>query len=158
MRKRCSIQQGEKKITVDQSKVLKNQLFHFFWATRYKNRTLLHLSWPLFHSLSFTHRPLRENMAHVQGEAHREKEDHRQIPHAKPVYNESFVFNIPLDRIRETTFVLSVIDKDRLSKNDMIGGILLGARASPPEMSHWNEMMSKPRTNIAKWHVLKGMN
>ncbi|XP_071497600.1 synaptotagmin-7-like isoform X2 [Diadema antillarum] len=75
-----------------------------------------------------------------------------------PVYNESFVFNIPLDRIRDTTFVVSVVDKDRLSKNDMIGGILLGARASPSEMSHWNEMMSKPRTNIAKWHVLKGMS
>ena len=29
MRKRCSIQQGEKKITVDQSKVLKNRLFRF---------------------------------------------------------------------------------------------------------------------------------
>ena len=25
-----------KKITVDQSKVLKNQLFRFFWATRYR--------------------------------------------------------------------------------------------------------------------------
>eukprot|EP00057_Strongylocentrotus_purpuratus_P029458 XP_011683932.1 PREDICTED: synaptotagmin-7 isoform X5 [Strongylocentrotus purpuratus] len=75
-----------------------------------------------------------------------------------PVYNESFVFNIPLDRIRDTTFVVSVLDKDRLSKNDMIGGILLGARTSPAEMSHWNEMMSKPRTNIAKWHVLKGVN
>ena len=35
MRKSCSIQQGEKKITVDQSKVLKNWLFRFFGATRY---------------------------------------------------------------------------------------------------------------------------
>ena len=31
MRKRCSIQQGEKMITVDQSKVLTNRLFRIFW-------------------------------------------------------------------------------------------------------------------------------
>ena len=30
MRKRCSIQQGEKKITVDRSKVLKNRLYRLF--------------------------------------------------------------------------------------------------------------------------------
>ena len=36
MRKRCSIQQGEKTTTVDQSKVLKNRLFRFYWATRYR--------------------------------------------------------------------------------------------------------------------------
>ena len=36
MRKRCSIQQGWKKITLDQSKVLKYRLFRSFWATRYR--------------------------------------------------------------------------------------------------------------------------
>ena len=41
MRKRCSIQQGEKKITVDQSKVLKNRLFRSFWATRYIDKAFL---------------------------------------------------------------------------------------------------------------------
>ena len=43
MRKRCSIQQGEKKITVDQSKVLKNRLYRLFrsiWATRYRTTGL----------------------------------------------------------------------------------------------------------------------
>ena len=32
MRERCSIQQGDKMIAVDQSKVLKNRLFRVFWG------------------------------------------------------------------------------------------------------------------------------
>ena len=44
MRERCSIQQGEKK-TVDQSKVLKNWLFRFFWPPGIK----FNMSW--HHSL-----------------------------------------------------------------------------------------------------------
>ena len=42
MSKRCSIQQRCKRITVDQSKVLRNQLFRFYWATRYSRFPLLY--------------------------------------------------------------------------------------------------------------------
>ncbi|XP_064369455.1 synaptotagmin-7 isoform X3 [Dromaius novaehollandiae] len=42
-----------------------------------------------------------------------------------PVFNESFVFDIPTERLRETTIVITVMDKDRLSRNDVIGKVLL---------------------------------
>ncbi len=74
-----------------------------------------------------------------------------------PVYNVSFLFHVSLAKIRDTSFIISVIDHDRLSKNDTIGGIILGPKASPSEANHWSEMMNKPRTPVAQWHVLKDM-
>ncbi|XP_071791239.1 synaptotagmin-7-like isoform X3 [Asterias amurensis] len=74
-----------------------------------------------------------------------------------PVYNVSFLFHVSLAKIRDTSFIISVIDHDRLSKNDTIGGIILGPKASPSEANHWNEMMNKPRVPVAQWHVLKDM-
>ncbi|RXM30637.1 Synaptotagmin-7 [Acipenser ruthenus] len=38
-----------------------------------------------------------------------------------PVFNESFPFEIPTERLRETTIIITVMDKDRLSRNDVIG-------------------------------------
>lgn len=40
-----------------------------------------------------------------------------------PVFNESFSFDIPTERLRETTIVITVMDKDRLSRNDVIGKV-----------------------------------
>ncbi|NWR50807.1 SYT7 protein, partial [Regulus satrapa] len=40
-----------------------------------------------------------------------------------PVFNESFAFDIPTERLRETTIVITVMDKDRLSRNDVIGKV-----------------------------------
>ncbi|XP_071829269.1 synaptotagmin-7-like isoform X2 [Apostichopus japonicus] len=75
-----------------------------------------------------------------------------------PVYNESFVFNVQLERLRDTMFVITVMDKDKLSRNDVIGGLILGPRSSPSEQEHWNNMLQKPRTPVAQWHVLKDMS
>ncbi|XP_022112013.1 synaptotagmin-7-like isoform X2 [Acanthaster planci] len=74
-----------------------------------------------------------------------------------PVFNVSFMFHVTLNKIRDTSFIISVVDKDRLSRNDTIGGIILGPKASPSETSHWAEMLNKPRTPVAQWHVLKDM-
>lgn len=48
-----------------------------------------------------------------------------------PVFNESFAFDIPTERLRETTIVITVMDKDRLSRNDVIGKV--GTAACPAE-------------------------
>lgn len=49
-----------------------------------------------------------------------------------PVFNESFSFDIPTERLRETTIVITVMDKDRLSRNDVIGKVSRGRVPSTP--------------------------
>ncbi|NXA02348.1 SYT7 protein, partial [Nesospiza acunhae] len=61
-----------------------------------------------------------------------------------PVFNESFAFDIPTERLRETTIVITVMDKDRLSRNDVIG-----------KVKHWKDMIARPRQAVAQWHQLK---
>ncbi|XP_033101651.1 synaptotagmin-7-like isoform X1 [Anneissia japonica] len=75
-----------------------------------------------------------------------------------PVFNEEFVFDVNLDKIRDTSFIISVLDRDRISKNDIIGSVLIGHKTSPLEMKHWNEMFAKARQPIAQWHLLKDMS
>ncbi|KAJ6650991.1 hypothetical protein lerEdw1_001209 [Lerista edwardsae] len=40
-----------------------------------------------------------------------------------PVFNESFLFDIPTEKLRETTIIITVMDKDKLSRNDVIGKV-----------------------------------
>ncbi|XP_044281632.1 synaptotagmin-7 isoform X3 [Varanus komodoensis] len=40
-----------------------------------------------------------------------------------PVFNESFIFDIPTEKLRETTIIITVMDKDKLSRNDVIGKV-----------------------------------
>ena len=72
-----------------------------------------------------------------------------------PVYNESFMFEIPWDRIREASIAVTCMDFDKLGRNEMIGRILLGSKSGPLENRHWNDMISKPRQKVAQWHLLK---
>eukprot|EP00076_Gallus_gallus_P041420 XP_025006958.1 synaptotagmin-7 isoform X7 [Gallus gallus] len=72
-----------------------------------------------------------------------------------PVFNESFSFDIPTERLRETTIVITVMDKDRLSRNDVIGKIYLSWKSGPGEVKHWKDMIARPRQAVAQWHQLK---
>ncbi|OCT81820.1 hypothetical protein XELAEV_180243292mg, partial [Xenopus laevis] len=72
-----------------------------------------------------------------------------------PIFNESFIFDIPTERLRETTIIITVMDKDRLSRNDVIGKIYLSWKSGPGEVKHWKDMISHPRTAVAQWHQLK---
>ena len=72
-----------------------------------------------------------------------------------PVFNESFIFNCTYDRIRQTSLVISVMDYDRMGRNELIGQIVLGTKSGPMEVKHWNEMFAKSRQPVAQWHILK---
>ncbi|XP_075784566.1 synaptotagmin-7 isoform X3 [Pelodiscus sinensis] len=72
-----------------------------------------------------------------------------------PIFNESFIFDIPTEKLRETTIIITVMDKDRLSRNDVIGKIYLSWKSGPGEVKHWKDMISHPRQAVAQWHQLK---
>uniref|UniRef100_A0A4W3IIE3 Synaptotagmin-7 n=1 Tax=Callorhinchus milii TaxID=7868 RepID=A0A4W3IIE3_CALMI len=72
-----------------------------------------------------------------------------------PIFNESFIFEIPTEKLRETTIIITVMDKDKLSRNDVIGKIYLSWKSGPGEVKHWKDMIGRPRQAVAQWHQLK---
>ena len=72
-----------------------------------------------------------------------------------PVFEETFMFTVPYERIRQTSLVISVMDYDRMGRNEPIGQLILGNKSGSMEVKHWNEMFAKTRTNVVKWHLLK---
>jgi len=72
-----------------------------------------------------------------------------------PVFNETFLFCVPYEHIRQTSLAVSVMDYDRMGRNERIGQVVLGAKSGPMEVKHWNEMFAKPRQEVIQWHILK---
>lgn len=72
-----------------------------------------------------------------------------------PIYNESFIFDVPWERIREASLEISVKDFDKVGRNELIGKVILSAKSGPMETRHWNDMVAKPRQQVAQWHLLK---
>ncbi|ESN99022.1 synaptotagmin 7a [Helobdella robusta] len=72
-----------------------------------------------------------------------------------PTFNESFVFDVPYEKIRQTSLVVSVMDYDRMGRNEKIGQVVLGSKSGPMEVKHWNEMFQKARQPVYQWHILK---
>lgn len=72
-----------------------------------------------------------------------------------PYYNESFSFEIPQDQMPKIQAVITVLDYDKIGKNDAIGKIWVGNKAKGGELRHWSDMVSNPRRPIAQWHPLR---
>ncbi|XP_074833694.1 synaptotagmin-2 [Carettochelys insculpta] len=72
-----------------------------------------------------------------------------------PYFNESFSFEIPFEQIQKVQVVITVLDYDKLGKNEAIGKIFVGSNASGTELRHWSDMLANPRRPIAQWHSLK---
>ncbi|XP_048878234.1 synaptotagmin-2-like isoform X2 [Brienomyrus brachyistius] len=72
-----------------------------------------------------------------------------------PYYNESFSFEIPLEQMQKIVAVVTVLDYDKIGKNDAIGKVFVGSKASGTELRHWSDMLANPRRPIAQWHSLK---
>nr|CAG4647029.1 EOG090X05OW [Megafenestra aurita]SVE92371.1 EOG090X05OW [Megafenestra aurita] len=86
------------------------------------------------------------------------KKTHVKKRTLNPVFNESFVFDLPatatsLDNI---SLEFLVLDWDRVTKNEVIGRLELGgSKNTGTALHHWNEVLSSPRRQIAEWHKLK---
>ncbi|XP_007456217.1 PREDICTED: synaptotagmin-2 isoform X1 [Lipotes vexillifer] len=72
-----------------------------------------------------------------------------------PYFNESFSFEIPCEQIQKVQVVVTVLDYDKLGKNEAIGKIFVGSSATGTELRHWSDMLANPRRPIAQWHSLK---
>lgn len=73
-----------------------------------------------------------------------------------PVYNEAFVFHTPLERIKDTDIVVSVMSYVQApEKPKMLGKIIVGPKAEHNlGRKHWEAMLTSPRKPIAQWHSL----
>ncbi|XP_037629688.1 synaptotagmin-2 isoform X2 [Sebastes umbrosus] len=72
-----------------------------------------------------------------------------------PYYNESFSFEIPLEQMQKILVAVTVFDYDKIGKNDAIGKIFVGSKASGLGLKHWSDMLTNPRRPIAQWHPLQ---
>lgn len=72
-----------------------------------------------------------------------------------PVFNESFIYDIPPELLPEISVEFLVVDFDRTTKNEVLGRLLLGLHSpTPTGASHWREVCESPRRQISKWHNL----
>ncbi|XP_055481608.1 synaptotagmin-11 isoform X1 [Psammomys obesus] len=72
-----------------------------------------------------------------------------------PVFNESFIYDIPTDLLPDISIEFLVIDFDRTTKNEVVGRLILGAHSvTASGAEHWREVCESPRKPIAKWHSL----
>uniref|UniRef100_A0ACB8G2Y8 Synaptotagmin-A n=1 Tax=Sphaerodactylus townsendi TaxID=933632 RepID=A0ACB8G2Y8_9SAUR len=72
-----------------------------------------------------------------------------------PYFNEAFVFEVPFSVIQNIDLVISVWDHDKVTKDDQIGKVFLGCRATGNQLRHWSDMLANPRRPVAQWHSLQ---
>ncbi|KAM9808309.1 synaptotagmin-1-like [Neosynchiropus ocellatus] len=72
-----------------------------------------------------------------------------------PYYNESFSFEVPCEQIEKVQIAVTVLDYDKIGKNDAIGKVVLGGSITGTEQRHWSDMLANPRRPIAQWHSLQ---
>lgn len=85
------------------------------------------------------------------------KKTHVKKRTLNPVFNESFLFDVPTNEgLQNISLEFSMLDWDRMTKNDVIGKLELGGHVEgESESRHWNEVINCPRKQIAEWHKLK---
>ncbi|XP_030645291.1 synaptotagmin-11a [Chanos chanos] len=72
-----------------------------------------------------------------------------------PVFNESFIYDVPAELMPDISVEFLVIDFDRTTKNEVVGRLVLGGQSPVPSgVTHWREVCDNPRRQIAKWHNL----
>ncbi|RXG71593.1 Synaptotagmin-11 [Armadillidium vulgare] len=86
------------------------------------------------------------------------KKTHVKKRTLNPVFNESFVFDLPAGAkdLSSISLEFLLLDWDRVTKNEVIGRLELGGpKAIGTALHHWEEVVSSPRRQIAEWHKLR---
>ncbi|XP_028911869.1 synaptotagmin-11 isoform X2 [Ornithorhynchus anatinus] len=72
-----------------------------------------------------------------------------------PVFNESFVYDVPAELLADVSIEFLVLDFDRATKNQAVGRAILGAHSvTAAGADHWHRVCSCPREPVAMWHSL----
>lgn len=87
------------------------------------------------------------------------KKTHVKKRTLSPVFNESFVFDIPAgggEGLEAVSLEFMLLDWDRVTKNEVIGRLELGGpKCTGTALHHWTEVCNSPRRQIADWHKLR---
>ncbi|XP_078077494.1 synaptotagmin-13 [Mustelus asterias] len=71
-----------------------------------------------------------------------------------PVWNEMIMFEVPYELLSKSCLELEVLNQDCTGQNHLLGKCSLGLNNKDLELSHWQEMLNKPRKQVAMWHKL----
>ncbi|XP_065494986.1 synaptotagmin-15-like isoform X2 [Caloenas nicobarica] len=73
-----------------------------------------------------------------------------------PVYNETFSFKADQTELDTASLSLSVIQSIKGEKTHALGRVVVGPfmYARGKELEHWNEVISKPKELVKRWHAL----
>ncbi|NWX96117.1 SYT15 protein, partial [Nothoprocta ornata] len=73
-----------------------------------------------------------------------------------PVYNETFSFKADQTELDTATLSLSVLQNIEGDKTRLLGRVVVGPfmYTRGKELEHWNEMISKPKELVKRWHAL----
>ncbi|XP_004866735.1 synaptotagmin-5 isoform X2 [Heterocephalus glaber] len=72
-----------------------------------------------------------------------------------PYYNEAFSFEVPCDQVQKVQVELTVLDYDKLGRNEAVGRVAVGVAAGGAGLRHWADMLANPRRPVAQWHSLR---
>ncbi|KAH3840508.1 synaptotagmin-4-like [Dreissena polymorpha] len=83
------------------------------------------------------------------------KKTHVKKRTLNPVFNESFLFDVPYNEgLQNISLEFLVLDWDRMTKNEVVGRLEIGAKSRGAQQHHWQEVINCPRKQIAEWHKL----
>ncbi|EPY77354.1 synaptotagmin-5-like protein [Camelus ferus] len=87
------------------------------------------------------------------------KSDPRKTPeHQSNKLQDTRPLSLPtpaLPELQKVQVELTVLDYDKLGKNEAIGRVAVGAAAGGAGLRHWADMLANPRRPIAQWHSLR---
>lgn len=89
----------------------------------------------------------------LQGKMIKRKKTKIKKDTLNPVFNQAFVFEVSQQQINDVTFVLRILDHDRISRNEVMGYVVTGPKYVISE-NHWKEILNKPRQNTSQWYRL----